>query len=70
MSEMFSFYGYNSTSAFFLNLSNFNTNKVTAYSSMLDGLKLESITLGANFNMDLTSTGAELCNSSDTKDAT
>ena len=70
MSYMFSSYGYNSTSAFFLNLSSFNTVKVTSYTDMLDNFKLKSITLGANFSMDLTSSGAKLCNSSTTKDAT
>ena len=69
MMEMF--YNYGSKCVFSeLNFSLFNTSKVTNYPRMLSGMKLKSITLGAGWNKDLTSSGTCLTNSSGTTNAT
>ncbi len=50
-------------------LSNFDTNRVSNSTKMLEGMKINSITLGSNFNLNLTSSGACLTNGSGSSDA-
>ena len=53
-----------------LDISGFDTKSVTNCNRMLSGVKLKSITLGVNFNLDLSSSEGHLTNSSGEKDAT
>ena len=53
-----------------LDLSSFNTSKVDRCSTMLSDIKLKTITLGKNFNLDLSTSGASLTDSSGNKDST
>ena len=62
-SYMFANYGQNRMISS-LDLSSFNTSEVTNFTKMLIGMKLKSITLGADFNLYLGPSGACLTNSS------
>ena len=53
-----------------LDLINFDTTKVENFEKMLEGIKLKEVTLGTNFNLNLTSSGVNLTNSSGRGDAT
>jgi hypothetical protein len=68
MSGMFADYGKQCVFEV-LDLSNFDTNKTTTYTSMLSGLKLKSIKLGTSFNLSLTSSNVCLTNRSGDIDA-
>ena len=64
MSQMFQNYGYKSTFEG-LDLSSFNTSKVSNLDDMLDGIKLKTIKISQSFILNLGSIG--LTNSSGSK---
>ncbi len=71
MEKMFVGYGnYANNYSYELDLSSFNTSQVTNHNRMLDLFRLKKIKLGEGWNKDLTSSGAYLSNSSNTKNAT
>ena len=53
-----------------LDISGFDTKSITNCNRMLSGLKLKSITLGINFNLDLSTSEGHLTNSTGVQDAT
>ena len=67
MESMFSDYCASSRTAL-LNLSSFDTNKVTEFSQMLQGIRLESFRISPNFTLNLVS--CSLTNSSGSTAAT
>ncbi len=68
-SYMFSNYGNNCVISSF-DLSKFDTSKITNSTKMLEGMKLNSIILGSNFNLDLSVSGLCLTNGSGATSAT